>query len=99
MNNIYYVIIAYRWGRADDSYLVDVTLDKDFAIELAKNHTLFRGGKYGCQVYKVDESMRNKVACQGYEFFDYVDEFEEVFYSPSFSGEEKIIYDFKFTKE
>ena len=51
MNNIIYVVNAFRWGgRENHSYFVGVYSDEIQAIKAAIDHEEYRGGKYQCEV-------------------------------------------------
>lgn len=46
-----YVVVAYRWGdNSNHSYTLGAFNKKHAAIECAKSHTEYRGGKYACVV-------------------------------------------------
>ena len=55
-----YTIHAYRWGGRDNhSYLVDVTFDKQEALETAEAEAYWRGGKYECEVREWQPGTKN----------------------------------------
>lgn len=46
-----YVVTAYRWGLRDaHSYVVGAYPTLDAAMQVARDHVEYRGGKYGCEV-------------------------------------------------
>ncbi len=55
-----YTVHAYRWGDPDNhSYLVDVTFDKQEALETAEAEACWRGGKYECEVREWQPGTKN----------------------------------------
>lgn len=52
-----YIVTAYRWGSRDDhSYPIGAFNDLNTAIAAADSHTIYRGGKYYCEVDTVVEN-------------------------------------------
>lgn len=50
-----YVVIAHRWGEFETySYIVGVFEMENKAIFAAEKEAVYRGGKYGCRVNKVE---------------------------------------------
>ena len=48
---VIYTIHAYRWGSHENhSYIVTICFDKKKAIKIAKDHEIYRGDKYECEV-------------------------------------------------
>lgn len=71
-----YLTIAYRWGWINNHhYIVYCGPDETKAVAMAESETSYRGGKYGCVVFR---------------FNDDGTEYEQIHYSNSLWGEEKL---------
>jgi hypothetical protein len=73
-----YHVIAYRWGYLQESHCLLSSPSLDDCIQVAEYYPEYRGGKYGCAVYKsppVEQAMEGEGMG------------EPVHYSPSIHGE------------
>ena len=59
-SKMFYIVEALRWGdRESHSYIVGLYSDLTRAKSAADDHTVYRGGKYSCQVFQcgMDENL------------------------------------------
>ena len=48
-----YLVMAFRYGTNEYIFPVGIFDDKDVAIKAAKDHHMFRGGKYDHKLYYI----------------------------------------------
>lgn len=52
-----YLVMAYRYGTNDYFFPVGIFNDRKTAMEGAKHHRDFRGGKYDHKLFSMEENM------------------------------------------
>lgn len=54
-----YSVVAFRYGTFDNVFPIGVFSSRDLACEAAKDHFLYRGGKYHHRIYEFETDKMN----------------------------------------
>jgi len=73
-----FLVMAYRWGIINEHhYIVGLFSNKEIAMDQAKDHVGYRGGKYSCVVYDIIPDIDLSQADRVYEQIGYFGIYKE----------------------